>query len=71
MNTVLTGARDSDGMVRASSMSNLGEICKLLHFSLGNIVQEVSLLNEHSTDWSQRRRWYGESQHYVKFWRDR
>ena len=68
MNTVLTGARDVDAMVRASSMSNLGEICKLLHFSLGNIVQEVSLLNEHSTDWSQRLRWYGEIQQHVKSW---
>ena len=48
-------------MVKASIISNLGEICKLLYFSLGDTVQEVSLLNEHSTDWSQRHRWYGES----------
>ena len=41
LNTVLTGARDSDSLVRASSISSLGEICKLLHFSLGNIVHEV------------------------------
>ena len=45
INSVLTGAKDSDGLVRASSLSNLGEICKLLHFSLGNIVHEVRLTN--------------------------
>ena len=43
INSVLTGAKDSDELVRASSLSNLGEICKLLHFSLGNIVHEVRL----------------------------
>ena len=40
--TVLVGARDQEGFVRASSLSNLGDICKLLRFSLGNIVHEVS-----------------------------
>lgn len=37
----LNGARDPDGMVRASSISNLGEICKLLRFSLGSVLHEV------------------------------
>lgn len=39
--SVLSGVKDEDPFVRASSLSNLGEICKLLQFSLGNIIQEV------------------------------
>ncbi|KAK7114233.1 transport and Golgi organization protein 6 homolog [Littorina saxatilis] len=38
---VLTGARDKDATVRASSVSNLAELCSLLHFSLGSVLQEV------------------------------
>ena len=37
----LQGAKDTDPLVRASSLSNLGEACKLLHFSLGNVIHEI------------------------------
>ncbi|XP_074957200.1 transport and Golgi organization protein 6 homolog isoform X2 [Phalacrocorax aristotelis] len=36
----LRGARDPDGALRASSLSNLGELCQRLGFQLGSIVQE-------------------------------
>ncbi|XP_068267299.1 LOW QUALITY PROTEIN: transport and Golgi organization protein 6 homolog [Nyctibius grandis] len=38
----LRGARDPDGALRASSLSNLGELCQRLGFQLGGIVQEVT-----------------------------
>ncbi|XP_018412834.1 PREDICTED: transport and Golgi organization protein 6 homolog [Nanorana parkeri] len=38
----LRGSRDSDSSLRASSLSNLGELCKQLQFSLGSVVYEVS-----------------------------
>ncbi|NXA07676.1 TNG6 protein, partial [Sapayoa aenigma] len=38
----LQGARDPDGALRASSLSNLGELCQHLGFQLGSIVQEVT-----------------------------
>ncbi|XP_013416415.1 transport and Golgi organization protein 6 homolog [Lingula anatina] len=37
----LSGAKDGDFLIRASSLSNLGEVCKLLRFSLGPVTQEV------------------------------
>lgn len=37
----LQGAKDTDPLVRASSLSNLGEACKQLHFSLGNVIHEI------------------------------
>ncbi|GJQ84697.1 hypothetical protein Trydic_g12716 [Trypoxylus dichotomus] len=41
LNTFLVGAKDEDEMIRASSLSNLGEICRVLGYKLGNIVAEV------------------------------
>ncbi|XP_075621813.1 transport and Golgi organization protein 6 homolog isoform X2 [Balearica regulorum gibbericeps] len=38
----LRGARDPDGALRASSLSNLGELCQRLGFQLGSIIQEVT-----------------------------
>ncbi|NXT08913.1 TNG6 protein, partial [Prunella fulvescens] len=38
----LRGARDPDGALRASSLSNLGELCQHLGFQLGSIIQEVT-----------------------------
>ncbi|XP_052652477.1 transport and Golgi organization protein 6 homolog isoform X2 [Harpia harpyja] len=38
----LRGARDPDSALRASSLSNLGELCQRLGFQLGSIVQEVT-----------------------------
>lgn len=40
---VMAVARSSDSQVRASAISNLGEVCRLLHFSLGPVLHEVSL----------------------------
>lgn len=37
----LRGARDPDSALRASSLSNLGELCQHLGFQLGSIIQEV------------------------------
>ncbi|KOC59653.1 Transmembrane and coiled-coil domain-containing protein 7 [Habropoda laboriosa] len=41
INGFLCATRDSDSLVRASSLSCLGELCKILGFRLGNIVIEV------------------------------
>ncbi|KAK7080604.1 Transport and Golgi organization protein 6 [Halocaridina rubra] len=41
INSLLTGVRDSEAIIRASSLSSLGEICKLLRFSLGPILFEI------------------------------
>uniref|UniRef100_UPI00398ECC6D transport and Golgi organization protein 6 homolog n=1 Tax=Pristiophorus japonicus TaxID=55135 RepID=UPI00398ECC6D len=37
----LLGTRDPDGPVRASSLSNLGELCQCLDFALGSVIHEV------------------------------
>lgn len=39
----LSGTRDEDSSVRASSLSNLGELCQRLNFSLGPLAQELSM----------------------------
>ncbi|VDI13675.1 Hypothetical predicted protein [Mytilus galloprovincialis] len=39
--SILSGARDKDSLVRASSLSNLGEMCKVIRFSLGNVIREI------------------------------
>ncbi len=41
LNALLAGARDADPLVRASAVSNLGDVCKHLRFSLGPCVHEV------------------------------
>ncbi|XP_047906464.2 LOW QUALITY PROTEIN: transport and Golgi organization protein 6 homolog [Anser cygnoides] len=38
----LRGSRDPDSVLRASSLSNLGELCQRLGFQLGSVVQEVT-----------------------------
>ncbi|XP_051513031.1 transport and Golgi organization protein 6 homolog isoform X1 [Myxocyprinus asiaticus] len=38
----LNGTRDKRSSVRASSLSNLGELCQRLNFSLGPLAQELS-----------------------------
>uniref|UniRef100_A0A8B9KYV5 Transport and golgi organization 6 homolog (Drosophila) n=1 Tax=Astyanax mexicanus TaxID=7994 RepID=A0A8B9KYV5_ASTMX len=38
----LCGTRDEDSSVRASCLSNLGELCQRLQFSLGPLAQELS-----------------------------
>ena len=43
----LRGARDPDSTLRASSLSNLGELCQRLGFQLGSIVHEVLALSRH------------------------
>ncbi|CAD1473467.1 unnamed protein product, partial [Heterotrigona itama] len=41
INGFLCAARDTDSLVRASSLSCLGELCKVLGFRLGDIVIEI------------------------------
>lgn len=43
LSSLLSGVHDTDELVRASSLSNIGEVCKLLRFSIGPIVNEVRL----------------------------
>ncbi|XP_029139068.1 transport and Golgi organization protein 6 homolog [Protobothrops mucrosquamatus] len=38
----LRGVRDPDGSLRASSLSNLGELCQILGFQLGSVVHELA-----------------------------
>ncbi|XP_077151841.1 transport and Golgi organization protein 6 homolog [Ranitomeya variabilis] len=38
----LRGCRDPDNSIRASSLSNLGELCKQLQFSLGPVIHEMT-----------------------------
>ncbi|XP_068812011.1 transport and Golgi organization protein 6 homolog isoform X2 [Struthio camelus] len=38
----LRGSRDPDSSLRASSLSNLGELCQRLGFQLGSVIQEVT-----------------------------
>lgn len=42
LNTFLGAAKDPDPLIRASSLSNLGEVCKVLGFRLGTIITEVN-----------------------------
>ncbi|XP_066597837.1 uncharacterized protein Tango6 isoform X2 [Prorops nasuta] len=41
INGFLCAARDSDPFIRASSLSCLGELCKVLGFRIGHIITEV------------------------------
>ncbi|XP_011640818.1 transport and Golgi organization protein 6 homolog [Pogonomyrmex barbatus] len=41
INGFLCATRDADPLVRASSLSCLGELCKVLNFRLGNILIEI------------------------------
>jgi len=43
VNGFLCATRDADPLVRASSLSCLGELCKVLNFRLGNILIEVRI----------------------------
>ncbi|XP_067933371.1 transport and Golgi organization protein 6 homolog [Watersipora subatra] len=39
--SILIGCKAKDDLLRASSLVNLGELCKLLHYSMGNHVYEI------------------------------
>ena len=41
LNPFLAQLNHPDPLIRSSSLSNLGEICKNLKYSLGNVVQEI------------------------------
>ncbi|WAR11528.1 TNG6-like protein [Mya arenaria] len=41
LRSVMVGVHDDDPLVQASCLSSLGELCKHLHFSLGNVIHEV------------------------------
>ncbi|XP_071460346.1 transport and Golgi organization protein 6 homolog isoform X2 [Marmota flaviventris] len=42
IHTFLRGVKDPDGMHRASSLANLGELCQHLDFLLGPVIHEVT-----------------------------
>merc|ERR1719151_461918 len=46
LNSFFSVANDPDSLVRASGLSLLGEICKLLRFSLGNIAKEFNRFDQ-------------------------
>lgn len=37
----MAGVRDDDHLVRASSLSNLAEVCRLLRYNIGSIIAEI------------------------------
>ena len=39
--SLLTGVKDDDNDVRASSLSNAGDLCKLLRFAVHPVIHEV------------------------------
>ncbi|XP_060077025.1 transport and Golgi organization protein 6 homolog isoform X2 [Ylistrum balloti] len=41
LTTFLQGCKDVDPLIRASSLSNLGELCKVLRFSVGNYIHLI------------------------------
>ncbi|CAG9853857.1 unnamed protein product [Phyllotreta striolata] len=41
LNTFLSGTKDHDDLIRSSSLSNLGEICRVLGYKLGTMFTEV------------------------------
>lgn len=43
LNTFLVGTKDDDHLIRASSLSNLGEVCGVLGYKLGTVVTEVRI----------------------------
>ena len=43
INAFFGTANDPDVLIRASSLSNLGELCKLLRFSLGHVTGELMM----------------------------
>jgi len=49
LNAFFSAANDPDEMVRASSLSNIGEVCRNLRFSLGPITGELMLHLESSS----------------------
>lgn len=42
INTFLIGCKDKYDLLRASSLSNLAEVCKVLSYKLGSILYEVA-----------------------------
>jgi len=41
LGTCLRACKDADPLIRASAVSNLGQVCQNLHFSLGSVMHEV------------------------------
>lgn len=41
LNTFMAGVWDGNHLVRASSLSNLADVCRLLRFNLGSVVAEI------------------------------
>ena len=49
LGTCLRACKDTDPLIRASAVSNLGQVCQHLHFSLGSVMHEVLLCLLHAT----------------------
>lgn len=43
LNAFLIGTKDTDHLVRASSLSNIGEVCQILGFRVGPVLRELLL----------------------------
>lgn len=41
LNTFLVGTKDKEAIIRTSSISNLGQFCKVISFSLGPFITEI------------------------------
>ena len=44
MSALACGVKDTDELIRASSMSGIGDLCYLLHHSIGSLIEEVRLV---------------------------
>lgn len=51
INGFLCAIRDADSLMRASSLSCLAELCKVLGFRLGDDVIEVCSINLHKYEY--------------------
>lgn len=43
LNAFLNSVKDDDHLIRTSSLSNLGEVCRVLGYKLGSIIAEVGV----------------------------
>lgn len=50
---ILQGTKDADELVRASAVSNLAELAKMLKFALGPIIHEVRTMYTRNMDESE------------------
>lgn len=41
LNTFMAGVKNDDNLIWASSLSNLADVCRFLHYNLGSIMAEI------------------------------